>query len=679
VPVVGVLEWFRPGEHERVEQVLADLAALGVTELRTGVSWADWYTAEGEPWYRWLLPRLARDVSVLPCFVYTPPSIAVAPRSSAPPREPKAYADWLDVVITRYGRHFEWMEMWNKPNSLSDWDVTLDPYWWKFCEMVGGAAYWARKRGKKTALGGLCPIDPNWLRLMFERGVMDHVDAVGIHGSPGTFDHSWDGWDANVQRIREVLREFDSGAEVWITETGFSTWRHDDRRQLREFVRALEAPVDRVYWYGAHDLQPAMSTVDGFHADERDYHFGLKRADGTPKLLYRLWSSGGLDAVREAAWMGETARLMRGGERPVLITGGAGFIGTNLAHCLLNSGQPVLVYDNLSRPGVERNLRRLRETHGERVQVEVADIRDPFALYRAVGRASQVFHFAAQVAVTTSLSQPIDDFEVNARGTLNLLEAIRCCETPPPVVFTSTNKVYGGLDDVPLRLRGDRYEPADFTLRATGIGEERPLDFHSPYGCSKGAADQYVLDYARTFDLPAVVFRMSCIYGPHQFGTEDQGWVAHFLIRAIQGEPITLYGDGMQVRDVLFVEDLVDAFLLAQANMESIAGQAFNIGGGPGNTTSLLELLELIHELHGEKPDVEFGAWRPGDQRYYVSNVEKFRRATGWAPRVDLRTGIGKLHEWLLDEHGIRRPARLALAGAPEPAAPRPTGTGVRR
>ena len=346
-----------------------------------------------------------------------------------------------------------------------------------------------------------------------------------------------------------------------------------------------------------------------------------------------------------------------GDGRPALITGGAGFVGTNLAHRLLSAGRPVLVYDNLSRPGVAENLDWLRATHGERLQVQVADVRDAPALRRAAQQASQVFHFAAQVAVTTSLADPVHDFEVNARGTLNLLEALRGMDDPAPLVFTSTNKVYGALPDVALRQTGRRHEPDDERVRAHGIGEARPLDFHSPYGCSKGTADQYVLDYARTFGLPAVVFRMSCIYGPHQFGTEDQGWVAHFLIRALHGEPITLYGDGMQVRDVLFADDLVQAFLLAQAQMPGLSGQAFNIGGGPDNTTSLLNLIEMIGELTGRMPSVSFEAWRPGDQRYYVSDTRRFQEATGWRPRVDVYQGVERLLTWLCESRGIRPPA----------------------
>jgi CDP-paratose 2-epimerase len=347
---------------------------------------------------------------------------------------------------------------------------------------------------------------------------------------------------------------------------------------------------------------------------------------------------------------------------PVLITGGAGFIGINLADRLLREGRRVIVYDNLSRRGVERNVEWLSRRHGDMVEVQLGDTRDARALARAVRDAAQVFHFAAQVAVTTSLVDPVDDFEVNARGTLNLLEAVRGRPEPPPLVFTSTNKVYGDLEDLELEVRETRYEPRDPEVRAFGVDEARSLNFHSPYGCSKGAADQYVLDYARTFGIPAAVFRMSCIYGPHQCGTEDQGWVAHFLIHAIQSRPITLYGDGMQVRDVLFVDDLVDAFLLAQSRMDRLSGQAFNIGGGPASTTSLVELLERIEALHGERPDVEFDGWRAADQRYYVSDTRKFRAATGWRARVDLSTGLRVLYEWLMESQSA-------------PAVPLATGT----
>ncbi len=331
-----------------------------------------------------------------------------------------------------------------------------------------------------------------------------------------------------------------------------------------------------------------------------------------------------------------------------LITGGAGFVATNVADRLLASGRRVRVFDNLSRAGVEENLNWIQQRYGERVEFMRGDVRDEAAMRRAVRGVDQVFHFAAQVAVTTSLSDPFVDFDINARGTLNLLEAVRSCDQPPSLLFTSTNKVYGDLDDVPLRRRRTRYEPAEERILERGISEARPLDFHSPYGCSKGAAEQYVLDYARTFGLPATVFRMSCIYGPHQFGTEDQGWVAHFLIQSLRRRPLTLYGDGLQVRDVLFVEDLVDAMLLAHAHIADTAGEAFNIGGGPRQTISLLELMDLITDITGERPGFAIEPWRPADQRYYVSSTAKFERLTGWRPRTGVRQGVERLLAWLV-------------------------------
>lgn len=336
-------------------------------------------------------------------------------------------------------------------------------------------------------------------------------------------------------------------------------------------------------------------------------------------------------------------------DKPVLITGGAGFIGTNLANRILSHGRGVILFDNLSRNGVDQNVRWLQRTYGSLVQFVPGDVRDRSALKRVVQRAGQIFHFAAQVAVTTSLTDARTDFEVNVCGTFNLLEELRAREVPPPLVYTSTNKVYGGLDDIPLRKADTRYEPEDARIRENGISESRSLDFHTPYGCSKGSADQYVLDYARSFHRPATVFRMSCIYGPHQFGTEDQGWVAHFLIQALEGRPITIYGDGLQVRDILFVEDLVNAFLLAQKHMDQVSGQAFNMGGGPSRTISLFELLSLIYRIHGAKPPIRNEAPRTGDQKYYVSDTGKFRRATGWSPRVSAADGIRALYDWLAE------------------------------
>ena len=654
-PKIGLVEWFRPGEYERVESVLRDLERLQVSELRTGIYWADWYTSEGDGWYDWLLPRLAKNLNILPCFLYTPPCLGVVPKFSSPPQTPKAYADFIDVMISRFGGLFEWIELWNEPNHQSEWDNRLDPEWRTFSEMIGSAAYWAHHLGKKTVLPGLWPADLSWIELMFDRGVMPYIDAVGIHGFPGTAEVPWNGWEPEVGRVREVLERHGSKAQLWITQTGFSTWRGEELAQMRAFVDAIDAPVERVYWHSAQDRDQSSG---GPSRDEREYHFGLKRAAGAPKLLFQVWAEGGIGAVREAA----RQRLRPRKQRHVLITGGAGFIGTNLADRLLSTDRSVLIYDDLSRPGVEQNLAWLREHHGERLRVEIADIRDRQHLRSAVRSAEQVFHFAAQVAVTTSLVDPVHDFEVNVGGTLALLEEMRALESPPSLVFTSTNKVYGALADLPLQLNCTRYQPLDAATR-TGINEERPLDFHSPYGCSKGAADQYVLDYARTFGIPGVVFRMSCIYGLHQMGTEDQGWIAHFLIRAVENNPIVLYGDGMQVRDVLFVDDLVDAFLLAQANIHTLSGQAFNIGGGLGNTLSLKELIDMIGALRGEKPPVRTEEWRAGDQRYYVSDTRKFKAATGWAPKVSSREGVERLYRWLLESRGLSEPRHLAASG----------------
>lgn len=331
-----------------------------------------------------------------------------------------------------------------------------------------------------------------------------------------------------------------------------------------------------------------------------------------------------------------------------LITGGSGFVGVNLADRLLSEGKPVMVFDNLSRAGVSKNLQWLQSRYDETLlKVMIADVRDKEAVVTAVKGASMVFHFAAQVAVTTSLTDPYLDFEVNALGTLNILEAIRSSSHQPPIIFTSTNKVYGDLEEVGLVMNSTRYYPENEQVKRNGINEEKSLSFHSPYGCTKGVADQYILDYARTFGLKTVVFRMSCIYGPHQFGTEDQGWVAHFLIQAIKGAPITIYGDGKQVRDILFVEDLVNAFVLAGANIHKLSGSAFNMGGGVKNTVSLLELLDLIEDVSGRKPAAQFHNWRPSDQKYYVSDFAKFRKMTGWSPKNNTREGVAKLYHWL--------------------------------
>src|SRR5436190_6498801 len=326
--------------------------------------------------------------------------------------------------------------------------------------------------------------------------------------------------------------------------------------------------------------------------------------------------------------------------RPILITGGSGFIGCNLADALAARGDRILLFDNFSRPGADEHARWLKDRHGDRIEIEDADIRHAERVQAAVRRASAVLHLAAQVAVTTSLADPIEDFEINARGTLNVLEAVRAQNREAPVLFASTNKVYGRLlPDGSVVRSSNRYVPIDGRL-SQGVREDAPLDFHSPYGCSKGAADQYVRDYARVFGLRTAVLRMSCIYGPRQFGTEDQGWIAHFLLQALQGNPIMIYGDGLQVRDALHVADAADAWLAALDHIALVRGRTFNLGGGPSNSVSLRELIGLLKELTGNDIACSFADWRPGDQPWYVTDTRALSTALRWEPKTSLRDGL---------------------------------------
>jgi CDP-paratose 2-epimerase len=326
---------------------------------------------------------------------------------------------------------------------------------------------------------------------------------------------------------------------------------------------------------------------------------------------------------------------------PVLITGGAGFIGSALADRLAAEGEHVLVLDSLARPGTEGNLAWLRARHPARVAAVIADVRDADAVADAAREACAVFHLAAQVAVTTSLADPIADLQVNLLGTVTLLEALR--RHPRPLVYASTNKVYGGLHDVVLTRSTDAYAAEDQHLARHGIDESRPLQFCTPYGCSKGAADQYVLDYAESFGLPSAVLRMSCIYGPRQLGTEDQGWVAHFALRAVAGEPLTIYGDGRQVRDILFIDDAVSAYIACWRRIGDVSGHAFNLGGGPANAVSLLALLRHVEAELGHPVARRFAPWRPNDQRWFVADARRARAALGLAAPLDWREGVARL------------------------------------
>jgi CDP-paratose 2-epimerase len=329
--------------------------------------------------------------------------------------------------------------------------------------------------------------------------------------------------------------------------------------------------------------------------------------------------------------------------RSVLIFGGAGFVGSNRAQYLLaNTDAQVHIFDNLSRGKVKHNLQWLQKlAQGtRRLRITIGDIRDAHAVEKAAASATEIYHFAAQVAVTTSLDDPRSDFEVNAAGTLNILEAARRSGNRPFVLFTSTNKVYGKigcLDSTSSRaLRYERH----------AVRESQPLDFYSPYGCSKGTADQYVHDYARIYNLPTVVFRMSCIAGPRQFGNEDQGWVAHFIYSALQGKTIAIYGDGHQVRDVLAVQDLVRAFEAAYDNRATTAGQVYNIGGGANNATSLLELVNAIEHSLRVRVKYRFRPARPGDQPIYISDFSKFSEHTNWHPEIRLPQTIDDIAQW---------------------------------
>lgn len=329
-----------------------------------------------------------------------------------------------------------------------------------------------------------------------------------------------------------------------------------------------------------------------------------------------------------------------------LITGGAGFIGSNYVQRLLKRGEKVTIFDNLARAGAPRNLEWLKKEFGEHAfEVVVGDVRDANRIAEAAKGADVIVHLAGQVAVTTSVTNPRDDFEVNALGTFNVLEAARLSGKKPILIYSSTNKVYGGMDDVEVVEDDTRWHYKDLIY---GASEEQPLDFHSPYGCSKGTGDQYVRDYYRIYDIPTVVLRQSCIYGPRQFGVEDQGWLAWMIIAAVTGKKITIFGDGKQVRDVLHVDDLLNAYDLAIANIDVAKGQVYNMGGGTGNVLAVwTEFGPIIERLLGKKVEVDRGDWRPGDQRVFYADYRKAERELGWKPKISLEEGIEHLFQWV--------------------------------
>jgi CDP-paratose 2-epimerase len=330
----------------------------------------------------------------------------------------------------------------------------------------------------------------------------------------------------------------------------------------------------------------------------------------------------------------------------VFITGGAGFIGCNLADFHLKQGHEVIIFDNLSRRGTDCNLTWLQERFGDQLTFILGDIRDFEALRSALpSNVDRVYHMAGQVAVTTSVINPREDFDINALGTFNMLEAIRNVAPQAITFYASTNKVYGGMESVSIVENGTRYEFRDFPY---GIPEEHPLDFHSPYGCSKGSGDQYFRDYARIYGLKTIVMRQSCVYGTRQLGVEDQGWIAHFCIAAFQGRPVTIYGNGKQVRDVLWIDDLIAAYEAAAARIDLTAGQTYNIGGGPDNIVSIwMEFGPMLEKLAGHPIPVNCAEWRPGDQLAYISDIRKAERDLGWKPQVSITEGVERLWHWI--------------------------------
>ncbi len=330
-----------------------------------------------------------------------------------------------------------------------------------------------------------------------------------------------------------------------------------------------------------------------------------------------------------------------------LLIGGCGFIGCNFAEKLVESGCHVLLADNLSRKGAIDNLQYLQNQYKNEIVFEHLDIRCNYdKLLILMDKVDVVYHLAAQVAVTTSVKSPREDFEINALGTFNVVEAIRNSQRKPILLYASTNKVYGGMEDIAVVEKNNRYMYRDFKK---GIPENKLLDFHSPYGCSKGVGDQYVKDYARIYGIKTVVLRQSCIYGKRQFGIEDQGWVAWFTIASLLDKQITVYGNGKQVRDVLYVDDLFEAWKLATDRIDEVCGEVFNIGGGIENTLSVLELLEQLEKRLKKKIDYKFSGWRPGDQPVYISDINKTYQLLQWRPKVGVEEGIGLMSEWIED------------------------------
>ena len=591
---IGVSQRFEQGDKRAVELACARLQVLGIRHVRLPLAADLLSSAADRAWFAWLVTRLASVADVLPSL---------------------CLEGLRDVTATLEA-------------LLSEPDGVLDAV--ELCgadETLRLACAVTRKLGLNTVLGIAAATAPERLAVLGGAGLLRDVAAIGLRCT----HRDQIAPRPACEDATRILGGYNPDAATWVTEFHAHAQRHQHARQAQAFLDSLGLPAERVYW-------PALTGA----ADAASGASGLQDASGQPTLLGRLLE-GGVAGVDSVVALTHAKAPASHHTRPVLVTGGAGFIGANLADRLAADGNRVLIYDALARPGVESNLRWLARRHPSRISFVLGDLRDEQALSDAAAEAEAVFHLAGQVAVTTSMVSPLDDFEVNARGTLALLDALRTRNSRASLVFASTNKVYGDLADIDLVRDGDSYLPAAPDLRAHGVDEHRPLCFHTPYGCSKGAADQYVLDYAHSFGLRTAVLRMSCIYGQRQLGTEDQGWVAHFLLRAIAGEPITIYGDGRQVRDVLDVGDAVSAYLAAWQNIDRIAGRAYNLGGGPANAISLLQLISHIEDLLGRRVDVNFDGWRPGDQRYFVADTRAVQHDLSLPPALGWRIGLARL------------------------------------
>lgn len=600
-PVIGVSERLELAEGDRLDLLLREAPRLGIKHLRLTVP-AGRFDVSGA--FRKAVRRLPGEMDV----------VLALPSGTADALPQLDHGDGLSGVA--------FIER-PLPPVLTSANIEAFSAW---CEAAREAGWSPIVRTSADSLQRL-------LKRLDRLDLLNPLDAVVCDVSAGISRRTLAG-------LNERLETEHPGTKLWLCDAAFVPDRARGREALFALTEALGLRAARIYW------SPLIDETDG----ERPRP-GLIDPAGKRRMPTRIWEREGLPGLLD---LSRRSRAQPSHARnATLITGGAGFVGVNLADRLARDGTAVVIFDNLTRPGTESNLRWLQNRHGNRVRFVLGDIRDRGALAGAMHGVERVYHLAAQVAVTTSMDSPIQDHDINTGGTLNLLEFLRGFRDPPPLIFTSTNKVYGGLEDIPLEQRSGRYEPLDRTIAARGIGESRPLRFCSPYGCSKGASDQYVLDYAETFGLPAAVFRMSCIYGPHQFGNEDQGWVAHFVRQALADEPITIYGDGCQVRDILFIDDLVEALVTGSERIDKIRGSALNIGGGPANAVSLLELIEVLGANLGRDPALRFGPWRASDQRYYVSDIRHAGQMLDWAPRRSVDSGIGRLIHWLADYNGI--------------------------